>query len=1198
MQYRHNSSVLRGPEERRQPLASKDVSALRAEPRHLYGGAPRVQNQSRRLLAPCTVAAPQRPAVDSAADSQTLLLSQKLEADFQLTSMLAESSFTRPQVPNVPSSPPSTSANADVAKGAHVGDRSFAAGSRRRFRSPKSRRTLSSASFYGEYCDAQATQRTVANVWQRVMLEHQDAAVAAASEDHANTSSSSSSQPHDSREDNQDHNLPASPSDAAQVPRLLSERRTPRDASLLPPPPSPAPAPAATTTTTTTTASDPSGRGAVAPSLTKGYPAWLPKPARIISDHPEPQPPQAAAPVPLQQLNSGSSSSWLSAVAAAAAAPAPTAAAPLPPRRVVLYLGPEFELQLPPPPLEPPPDQLLLPYGPHDPAAAWDLLGVSVGSAADVSSGGSGGGGDVSSGSHVDPGPAWELSERELLASLTAPPPEPVRGCMLAPSPQLVRAVRGGGGGGGGGGGATAAAATQAMAGGFVPGGGGGGGGSATAAATATPRRRGRPPLSPCPSPSSSTAAAAGAAPSTPAQPPQQHRQEQPPGPPGAEQQPSTSPSAPPAGKLLVQQRDLVEALVGRQGDEEVTEAIMQLSGRRGVTAVNRALQVLGGLGHVHALCRLLTLQVALGAANEHTYATAFRCLHRSGRLELVLETFQEAVRSGRDLGPVACSTLLHIAARERNLRLAWQLFDGMVAARMTLNRYSYNCMAHAAAQYGSLHDVILIYNMMKAEAAGQGPMAAAANAANAASAASAGSTNRSAGEGAAEADGAAPAKEEASPLATPTSPTSGNVSSSTTPSTPNKRGGGSSSLLVAPAPAPRPDCSPDSYTFSALVRAADLAGRGDLLPALFNEMAAVQRAQERARGRPRAGGVVVGAGEGEGEGEGGPSLEVWGHFIAAASRSGQPELALRFFFSGRRELGLTPNTLIYNAVLAAMAKSRPLSEVMAAYREMVQGCERPAPQGMTRPRLTHGSSSPPSSPASTTSSSSSAATEASESATNQHSDSTADANGHDNSHDNGHANGHDDSDSDFGPTVLQPPLTPDHYTFNALLTSAAHHQAPLRALDFIRREMARHGVSINMHIGASLINAYRKTPELSFARAAARPAAAAPASTSSPSSTSAPNRPPAPGAQAAQAAAADRVVAEAEAVLWELVRGGAASPTGYMCMAALYAAAGRPEAVLRCVRSMLGAGMRVNESMVRFLLQAVEDAELYGLVG
>ncbi|PNH09571.1 hypothetical protein TSOC_003833, partial [Tetrabaena socialis] len=125
---------------------------------------------------------------------------------------------------------------------------------------------------------------------------------------------------------------------------------------------------------------------------------------------------------------------------------------------------------------------------------------------------------------------------------------------------------------------------------------------------------------------------------------------------------------------------------------------------------------ILGNIGHVHELRRLLTMMVALDLINEHSYSVAFRGWARCNKFDMALSAFEEA--SGRDLGPVACSTLLTTCAKQRNMRLAWQLFDTMVAQGMTLNRYSYNCMAHMAALGGRVDDAVLIYNMMKAAAA------------------------------------------------------------------------------------------------------------------------------------------------------------------------------------------------------------------------------------------------------------------------------------------------------------------------------------------------------------------------------------------------------------------------------------------------------------------------------------------------
>ncbi len=134
----------------------------------------------------------------------------------------------------------------------------------------------------------------------------------------------------------------------------------------------------------------------------------------------------------------------------------------------------------------------------------------------------------------------------------------------------------------------------------------------------------------------------------------------------------------------------------------------------------------------------------------------------------------------------------------------------------MTLNRYSYNCMAHLASLNGRLEDATLIYNIMKADR--------------------------------------------------------------------------------------RPDSKPDSYTYSALVRAAVAAGRGDVLPAIFNEMVAARRAEERARGRGRgraakgvaaaAAGEEVEAEEG-GQSSMGLSLEVR-QTVWLGARGGGPAGAVR----------------------------------------------------------------------------------------------------------------------------------------------------------------------------------------------------------------------------------------------------------------------------------------------------------------
>ncbi|EFJ43141.1 hypothetical protein VOLCADRAFT_119158, partial [Volvox carteri f. nagariensis] len=106
--------------------------------------------------------------------------------------------------------------------------------------------------------------------------------------------------------------------------------------------------------------------------------------------------------------------------------------------------------------------------------------------------------------------------------------------------------------------------------------------------------------------------------------------------------------------------------------------------------------------------------------------------------------------------------------------------------------------------------------------------------------------------------------------------------------------------------------------------------------------------------------------------------------------------------------LGLLPNREVYNILLAGLAKSRPLPELLGFYNEMVRGCLR----------------------------------------------TTIPVRGSDAA-----AGGGGTAAVEIPPgAVRQPPLTPDHYTFNALLTAAAHHMTDLATLDRIRREMARVG--------------------------------------------------------------------------------------------------------------------------------------------
>ena len=484
----------------------------------------------------------------------------------------------------------------------------------------------------------------------------------------------------------------------------------------------------------------------------------------------------------------------------------------------------------------------------------------------------------------------------------------------------------------------------------------------------------------------------------------------------------------------------------------------------------------------------------------------------------------------------------------------------------MTLNRYAYNCMAHLASLHGALDDTLLLYNMMRSEARQQQQRHRQQQQQQQLQQAAATATAGTA------AGGAAAQREEAEPEAAADESVGAAFSGS--------QGGHSShngAAYRSHAPELTLDCSPDAYTYSALVRAAVTAGRGDLLPALFNEMAASQRAADRAAGRPRP------LAPGEGEGRLGLSTEVWGHFISAASRTGQPELAMRFFDAGIAELGLLPTTPIYNAALAAMARAgRPLPELMSLYREMVGGCSRPLPQHQQQLQQQQHQQQQAAAAAAAAPDGAGpgapgrggggpAATRRRRRAAAAAVATAAAAAGGETEAEPMAAVG-DAADGEL--EVRQPPLRPDAYTFNALLTATAHDLAPLAAVHAVRSEMVAHGVQLNTYVGTSLINALRKTPELSRAGGAGAGAA---------------------GGSAAAGAAA--VVSEAEAVMSELVAGGAASATSYICMAALYASARQPGDVLRVVREMVAGGVVADGSSWEFLVAAAEDAGLYGLV-
>ncbi|KAG2433692.1 hypothetical protein HXX76_008062 [Chlamydomonas incerta] len=1198
------------------------------EPRRLTFGISTQLQSSRAVLPACPVAAPQQQSGPSSAPDLTVVASgadSAVDVQQQLASLISADASTarrgRLDVPSAPStsgrsrSPdggargsgrdrPSTRDRPSARRGGSGrrtgagagGGGSGGGGDGRRVSGSGPQSGSHAASFYGEYVDGAATKLVVARVWERIMSESrqqqgpqqqqqqppppqqqqgqgQAELRAAAARDGAEEVEEEAGAPDVEQEQQQQQQ---------QQRAALSKDALRRHQLPPPPPPPPLPEPrqrgraSAGTSATTTTAS---GRGPLGATALR----------RAAAD-------TAAAADAAAEAAAGAGAWSVSARAPAApatgalAGTARTGAVVASPssssaRRVSLYLGPQYELELPTGPAPAPASgsssndigssvgssgggsaafTLLYDIMGSGAAAAAAALEDEAEAAAGAAAAGQEGRPGLSAAREGEgddewltgPGPAWELSEEELRADMDME----AQGLGLGLGGAGAAAARGRQGRGRQGSGGLGQGRVRTVRSAHLssplqvrlvgpPGeeleDGLDGAGAQEDAGRGRGGRGGGGPLR-------GRAAAASASAASRAGTRQHPHHQQPHVDPLHTQQAHYAAAA---QRQMARQRDLVEALVGRRDDAEVAERIRLLAAvnRSGVTAVNAVLGVLGDMGHVHALSRLLGLAVGLGAYNEHTYASAFRGLYRAGRLGMALSAFEEACRSGRDLGPVACSALLHIMAQERNLRLAWQLFDQMVAARMTLNRYAYNCMAHLASLHGALDDTLLLYNMMKSEArqhqrlqqqALQQQQAAAAVAA-------------APGE---EADAAA--AEEAAEEPHVGAAFSGSAAA----------GGGAGTAgahVYRSAVELTLDCSPDAYTYSALVRAAVTTGRGDLLPALFNEMAASQRAADRAAGRPRR------LAPGEGEGRLGLSTEVWGHFISAASRTGQPELAMRFFEAGISELGLLPSTPIYNAALAAMARAgRPLGELMVLYREMVGGCSRPLPQGQGQQQQGQGQGQQNQQQAGGSAATrlrrrgqrSAAAAAEAEAEAEPAAAATAAA-------PDGAAAG---PQHEEGPgVVVQPPLRPDAYTFNALLTAAAHDLAPLAAVHGVRSDMAAAGVRLNTYVGTSLINALRKTPELSRAGGAG-------AGT---------------GAGGAGGGGAAAVVSEAEAVMSELVAGGAASATSYICMAALYAAARRPADVLRVVREMAAAGVAADASSWEFLVTAVGDADLFGLV-
>jgi len=64
---------------------------------------------------------------------------------------------------------------------------------------------------------------------------------------------------------------------------------------------------------------------------------------------------------------------------------------------------------------------------------------------------------------------------------------------------------------------------------------------------------------------------------------------------------------------------------------------------------------------------------------------------------------------------------------------------------------------------------------------------------------------------------------------------------------------------------------------------------------------------------------------------------------------------------------------------------------------------------------------------------------------------------------------------------MLSDGMAPDEYTFNAILTAMGRIGASLYAVEDLVGEMARWGVQTNTYLGTSLINAYKRVPEMAY---------------------------------------------------------------------------------------------------------------------
>lgn len=166
------------------------------------------------------------------------------------------------------------------------------------------------------------------------------------------------------------------------------------------------------------------------------------------------------------------------------------------------------------------------------------------------------------------------------------------------------------------------------------------------------------------------------------------------------------------------------------------------------------------------------------------------------------------------------------------------------------------------------------------------------------------------------------------------------------------------------------PDCAPDGYSYSAVLRAITASGKFELLPKIYKMMT--------------SDGVT-------------PDAEVWCQLITLAGRAGQTQLAIAYFNACLRS-GCELNTHAYNALLIVLASVSDLDQTLLLYRQM-----------------------------------------------------------------------------------LESGLTPDSYTFVAILSTMARTSSSMHAVEDVVLEMHRWGVGLNTQLGTALANAYRRAPEMQY---------------------------------------------------------------------------------------------------------------------